>query len=159
MSNILEHLGKDTLPNDLVERFVHWCIWEQARPALVRVLTETGLKHHAEAIAQAEDLNALAALSHKAGQAAEEARRSTGPLGLSTAQAASFLVSRLVQSASEADYDPEGVAFFTAQVCGWAGFADGAFSDPALKNEAEAQARREQEAHLTQLWQSYSRHA
>jgi hypothetical protein len=79
-------------------------------------------------------------------------RTRTGPLGLSAAEAASFLVSRMAAAATEADWDPEGVAFFAAQMQGWAAFADTGFSDVVRKPAAEQQARQQQESMLSELF-------
>lgn len=156
MSELFDNLSRDTLPPALVEAFVNWCVFEQARPAMVQVLEKTGLHDHAERLRAATTYAALVATSETAGHDAHEARKSTGPLGLSTAEAAAFLVSRVARAATELEWDPEGVAFFAAQVCGWAGFAASGFSDFNRKNDAEQVARTEQEAKLSDLWQQHA---
>lgn len=156
MSELFDHLSRDTLPPALVETFVNWCVFEQARPAMVQVLEKTGLQEHANHLRAATSYTALVAASEAAGHDAHEARKSTGPLGLSTAEAAAFLVSRVARAATEVEWDPEGVAFFAAQVCGWASFAEGGFNDFNRKNDAEQTARNQQEAKLAELWQQYA---
>lgn len=155
MSDLLDHLSKDTLPADLVAEFLKWCVWGQARPALLTVLEKTGLMDEAETLRVVNDYNHLARVSQRIGEQAHEARQRTGPLGLSTAEATAFLVHRLALAAMESDFDPEGVAFFTAQVVGWAAFAEAGFADPARKASAEREARASQEAQLAQLWREH----
>jgi hypothetical protein len=89
-TELLNHLGKDTLPETLLREFVDWCVWEQARPALEVILTKTGMKAHAANIARASDLVEFASACENAGKHANEARKNTGPLGLSTAEATAF---------------------------------------------------------------------
>lgn len=156
MSELLEHLSRDTLPPELLETFVNWCVWEQARPALVAILQKTGLQEHAQNLQEAKTFTALAQISEKAGNEVHEARKSTGPLGLSTAEAASFLVSKMAKAATEAEWDPEGVAFFAAQVCGWAAFAEIGFNDFSRKTLAEQLARQTQEDRLSALWSQHT---
>lgn len=156
MSDLLEHLSRDTLPPELLETFVNWCVWEQAQPALLTILQKTGLHDQAQDLQAATTFATLANVSEKAGNDVHEARKSTGPLGLSTAEAASFLVSRMAKAATEAEWDPEGVAFFAAQVCGWAGFAEVGFNDFNRKALAEQIARQTQEDQLSGLWRQFA---
>jgi hypothetical protein len=155
MSNLLEHLNRETFPPAMIEAFIQWCIWEQARPALVTVLQKTGLDPHALEIMHAKTYTALAQACQNAGMDAHEARKRTGPLGLSTAEASAFLVQRITQAATEADWDPEGIAFYSAQVMGWAGFAEAGFADPRAKSAAESAARHAQETKLNELWAEF----
>lgn len=155
MSSLLDHLGRDTLPRPLLEAFIHWCVWEQARPAIVEVLQETAMTDLAEQIAAASDLSTLEMLGEHAGNLAHEARRSTGPLGLSTAEAAAFLTSKLARAAQEEHWDPEDVSFFSIQVCGWAGFAQTGFTNPTVKIKAEEAARARQETQLRAMWKQF----
>ncbi len=155
MSELLDHLSRDTLPPELLESFVNWCVWEQAHPALLTILQKTGLQNQADELQAAKTFAMLAQVSEKAGHDVHEARKSTGPLGLSTAEAASFLVSRMANAATEAEWDPEGVAFFAAQVCGWAGFAEVGFNDFNRKTLAEQIARQTQEDQLSGLWRQF----
>ena len=153
MGSLLEHLGKDTLPQALLDAFVRWCVWEQARPALALVLEKAQLATLAEEVREAEDLVTLSGVSERAGQSAHEARKATGPLGMSAAEAAAFEMANLVRAADADDGDPESVAFFAARVCGWAGWAETDFTDPAQKMLAEQEARDLQENQLHTLWQ------
>jgi len=151
---LLDHLNRDTMPPHVLEAFIAWCIWDQARAALLRILDKTGLHGAAHELHQAHDLTRLQTVCLSASQQAHEARRRTGPLGMSTAEAAANLMARLARSASEADFDPEGVAFFAAQIVGWAAFAESGFADAQRKTHAEQEARQAQEAHLRQLWRA-----
>jgi hypothetical protein len=155
MSDLLSHLGKDTLPDALIREFIDWCVWEMACPSLVVILQLTGLEEDAALIDAANDYESLSASCETAGHNAHAARQSTGPLGLSTAEATSFLAQRMAKAAAEETVDAEEVAFYVAQVCGWQGFAESKFADYKRKAEAEATARQEQEAKLSALWQAY----
>ena len=112
MASILEHLGKDTLPKSVLDAFVHWCVWEQGHPALVLVLEKTQLIGPAAEVRAAKDLPSLATTSERARDHAHEARKTTGPLGMSAAEAAAFEMMNLTRVAGEEDWDPESVAFF-----------------------------------------------
>ncbi len=155
MSSLLDHLGKDTLPQPLLEAFVHWCIWEQACPALALVLEKVHLDELAADVGAAQDIATLLAVSERAGNSAHEARTTTGPLGMSAAEAAAFEVANLARAA-DSDWDPESVAFFSARVCGWAGWAESEFTQPAKKTNAESAARQAQEQQLKTLWQQFA---
>jgi len=156
MANLLEHLDKDTLPAPMVKAFVEWCIWDQARMALVLVLGKTGLQQVADEFERARDLPALEELSARANDAIKAARGRTGPLGISAAEAAVFEFANLLKATGEPDWDPGGAAFFSARVCGWAGWAATDFSQPLQKTEAEHTARRDQEARLQELWRIFN---
>lgn len=155
MSSLLDHLGKDTLPPEMIDEFIHWCVFEQARPALINILEQTGLHDRAGEVQLATTYVTLASTARGAGEAAHIARQSTGPLGLSAAEAAAFLTDRLAKAATEAEWDPEGVAFFSSQVVGWSGLAQTNFLNPASKAEAEKAARQAQEEKLIALWKIY----
>ncbi len=156
MANLLERLDQDTLPRPMVAAFIEWCIWDQARTALVLVLGKTGLETVADDFDQARDIPALEDLSARAIAAIKAARGRTGPLGISAAEAAVFEFANLLKAASEPDWDPMGAAFFSARVCGWAGWAATDFSQPLQKTEAEQTARRDQEARLQELWRLFN---
>jgi len=151
---LLDHLNRDTMPPHVLESFITWCIWDQARAALLSILEKTGMHGAADELRGADDLARLQAVCLSASHQAHDARRRTGPLGLSTAEAAANLMARLARSASEADFDPESVAFFAAQIVGWAGFAESGFADARRKAQAEQEARQAQEARLRGLWQA-----
>lgn len=155
MNNLIDHLSQDSLPVELVESFVNWCVWQQSQPAFLMVLRRNKLEQDAQQIQQASSYFELTDMSNRIGLRLKAARTSTGPLGLSTAEAAAFLMSKLARAATEADWDPEGLAFFAVQLCGWAGYAETDFTRPQQKTIAEAGARLAQEQHLRQLWQGY----
>lgn len=156
MNSLLEHLDKDTFPRAMVMAFIEWCIWDQARSALVLVLSKTGLDKEAADFQQAQDIPSLEVLGVQAIDAIKAARGRTGPLGISAAEAATFEYTNLLKAASDKDWDPGGAAFFSARVCGWAGWAATDFSQPLQKSEAEQNARRAQEAHLQELWRIFN---
>ena len=142
-------------PPAMIDDFVRWCVWEQARPALVSVLSLTGVTELAEKISQASSYTELEQLSEQAGNFAHEIGQRTGPLGISTAEATAFLVQKLSHAAQEADWDPEAVSFFTIQVKSWQGFAESMFTDMKKKIAAATEAKDAQEQHLSALWERY----
>lgn len=163
MSDLLDHLGRDTLPDPLLYDFIRWCVDSQARPALAAVLKQAGFMQQAADVYAARNLQALAALCIRAGRDIKQARSNplqagltASPLALSAAEAAVFEFTNLIRAAAEKDFDAESLAFFSARLCGWAGWAKTGFSDPTRKATAEAEARRHQEDHLRDLWQAYA---
>ena len=155
MTDLLDNLSKDVFPPAVVDHFVRWCIWEQARPALVRVLSLTGVTDLADEIQATTSYTELERLSEHAGRHAQAIGRRTGPLGISTAEATAFLVQKLAHVAQESDWDPEAVSFYTIQVMGWQGFAETMFTEIKKKIEATEAARVTQEEKLAELWKPY----
>ena len=155
MTDLLDNLSKDVYPPAMIDHFIRWCIWEQARPALVSVLTLTGVTDLADEISKASSYKELERLSEHAGHYAHEIGQRTGPLGISTAEATAFLVQKLARAAQESDWDPEAVSFYTVQVMGWQGFAKTSFTEMKKKMEATEAARVTQEAKLAELWKPY----
>lgn len=157
MSDPISLINQDSYPRQVKQDFVKWLIFAQARPALVQILQKTGMNDEADALARVGNLRALHALSERAGQQAHAARKKTGPLGISTAEAASFIMSRMAESAYTPDCDAEEIAFFAVQICGWLGFAQSGFSNPRRKAEREIQAQAAQEQKLETLYTAYLR--
>lgn len=153
--SVLDYLGKDALPYALETAFVDWCVWEQARPALVKVLEKTVLSPLASEFQAAGDLETLMALGQRAVEEVTRAHGDTGPLGLSAAKGALFEFNNLLAAIPEPDFDPEAVAFFAARVCGWAGWTSADFSQPDSKARAEQEAQRQQAARLQALWDEH----
>lgn len=151
MSNLLDHLGKDTLPDILQEMFVHWCVWHQARPALVQVLERVDLHLYADQIRGATNLREVIQYGRKANAHIKMLRMKTNPLGLSAAEAATYEFSQLVAAADERNLDSESVAFFAARVCGWAAWAASGFASNTAKETAEQRALQFQADRLSQL--------
>lgn len=156
MSTLLEQLAKDTLPRTMLHDFVLWCIWEQARPALITILERTEQDNIAQRFRSASDLATLKMLGKDAAASIKRAQRPVGPIALSAAKAAAFEYRNLLNCADELDYDPEAAAFFAARVCGWAGWAETNFTQTTRKPQTEHLARQQQEAHLQKLWQQYA---
>jgi hypothetical protein len=152
MTTLLEHLGRDTLPPAVIDAFVQWCVWQQAHPALLTVLRQTNLTEAAEQVEAAKTYAELQRVTALIGADVHAMRTRTGPLGLSAAEASSFLVSKMAAAATESDWDPEGVAFFAAQMQGWAAWAETNFVDAARKPAGEQRARQQQEAMLSELY-------
>lgn len=155
MTEFIDNLGKDTFPPAMIDHFVRWCVWEQARPALVEVLSVTGVGDLADEIKKTGSYSELEKLSEKAGNYAHEIGQRTGPLGISTAEATAFLSQKLARAAQESDWDPEAVSFFTIQVVSWRGFAETMFTDMKKKIEAADNARDQQEEKLAELWERF----
>ena len=159
MTSLLEHLGKDTLPEPILKVFAQWCVLKQARPALASVLQKANMSDIATSIEKTDDTVKLAELSKRANEIAKEARNKTGPLTLSAAEAAAFEFNNLANEVNQAEMDAEAVSFFSARVCGWAGWAEADnFADIGAKSEAEANAKNAQEKHLEQLWTQHGSH-
>lgn len=156
MNSLMEYLGKDTLPHKIESAFVDWCVWQQARPALMLVLKKANLEHIAEKVGAIRDLGTLASLSTRASKEAKESTKKTGVLALSAAEAVAYEVANLTNAASETHWDPESVAFFAARLVGWAGWAETDFSEPSRKTLAETSARQDQEDQLQILWRDMS---
>lgn len=140
-------------PATVQRDFVTWMILSQARPAFIEILQLTGIDDNVDAIEATTSLLMLAALSQHAVRRARANRRRSGKLGMSTAEAAANLMYRMAQVAQRGDCDPHRIAFFSAQTCGWLGFAQSGFSSSHLKEQYEASARQDQETHLSYLIQ------
>ena len=155
MSDYLEQLNEESMPQIVREIFVHWCVWEQARPALINVLDAVDLNALSREIAATSNVNDVLQVGEATNAAIKEMRLRTGPLSLSAAEAATYEFAQMAQAADERNLDPEAVAFFAARVCGWAGWANSGFSDPNQKVTAEEKARDEQNQRLDELLNQY----
>ena len=155
MSEYLDNLGKDVFPAAMIDEFIKWCVWEEARPALVEILIVTSLGALADQIEQANTYAELERISEEAGNHAKQIGKSTGPLGISTAEAAAFLSQKLAHAAQEAEFDPEAVAFFATQIISWHAFAGTMFTDMKKKIAAINESREKQEAKLAELWEKF----
>ncbi len=156
MTQLLDHLGKDTLPTEMVHAFVKWCIEEQARDALAITLERTGFAEIAAKIRATSNITALEKLSARARQESKQQQDKTRMMALSTAEAAAFEFNNMLHAANPDDLDAEAVSFFAARVSGWGGWASQKFVDVTAKKQAEKDAFDAQEAHLTTLWQMYA---
>ena len=157
MTTLLEHLGRDTLPPAVIDAFVQWCVWQQARPSLLTVLRQTALLEAVQKVEAAATYAELQHITTAIGADVHAMRTRTGPLGLSAAEATSFLVSKIAVAATESEWDPEGVAFFASQVQGWAAFAESGFTEPMRKPAGEQLARQQQETMLAELFRMSER--
>jgi hypothetical protein len=153
MSSLLDYLENETLPKPVERAFVEWCVWEQARRALTVILKSMELHSLIEALGAAQNLDGLFSWSENATRIVNRMQPQAGALNVSSAKAALFEFQNLTKAARKGEWDPGGAAFFSARVCGWAGWAATGFSQPAQKNLAEQEARQEQENRLTQLLQ------
>jgi hypothetical protein len=153
-ANLLEALEQDALPDTVRSRFVRWCVLEQARPALVALLSVTTLAGAAAAIEQASDLSTLAQLVKAIKSRADELA-GHGKAGTAAA-AALFEFDNLLRASREPGPDASACAFFAARVCGWQALVHNERHHPARKREAEHNARRDQETVLSRLLDGYS---
>lgn len=158
MTELLDHLGRGTLPEEVIKEFVHWCVMEQGRPGFIKVLNTIGFDDLAEHAGKTDDYPALLELSVNAHQDVKEfgAKNKTGPLGLSAVEAATYEFGNLMRATQEDPVDVEAVAFFGARVAGWAGWAETHFTEPQRKASAEADARQVQEQMLQTLFNQES---
>jgi hypothetical protein len=155
MSGLLDQLGRDTLPRPVIDEFVHWCIWQQARQALVLVLEDNQLMEIAAEIQSAVDLLTAERLSKEAKDHIQGLSTRNDPMGLSAAEGAAFEFINMAAAAKDDVFDVEGVSFLSSRVCGWAGWALNGYANPQEKVAAEQAALQAQEAHLQELWDKY----
>lgn len=144
MAPYLEQLGKDLLPKSVEADFVQWCIWQQAQPALVKLLDDTDLAALSNSLQAAKSLSALVSAAAAAAEALRRDYKTDALRGLFAARGAAFEFLNLLKEATEAEPDAEEVAFFAVRVCGWAGWAQTNFSKPDDKQAAETAARAQQ---------------
>ncbi len=153
--SMLDHLDNKVLPRRLRERFMAWCVMEQARPALADLLAGTNLAGAGAALHDADDLLTLKQLAAAIKVRADELA-GHGKMG-TAAVAALFEFSNLVQAAAESDPDASAGAFFSARVCGWQALVHEDRHHPARKRDAEFRARLDQEHVLRRLVEVYAR--
>lgn len=151
MAQYLEQLGKDLLPKSVEADFVQWCIWEQAQPALIKLMQDTGLAALSKSLQAAKSLSGLLSASAAAAEALRRDYKTDALRGLFAARGAAFEFLNLLKEATETEPDAEEVAFFAVRVCGWAGWAQTNFSRPDDKQAAENEARAQQGQKLEAL--------
>lgn len=156
MSNLLDQLSQDTLPAQMVESFVSWCVMEQARPALASVLEKADQIELASQIRQASTLETLTQLGGDAHKLSKSSDTKELIMANTAIEAAAFEFNNMLEATNEQDIDAESVSFFAARVCGWAGWASQSFGDVSAKSNAEQAAIRSQEKRLETLWQMYA---
>lgn len=138
-------------PEAVQREFVAWLVLSQARSALIEILDITGMREDAVAIQSATSYLMVAALSKRAGRRARANRLVSDQLGMSTAEAAAHLMFRLAQVAQDDACDPHRIAFFSAQLCGWSGFAQNGFSASFGKERHHTQVLADQDARLRDI--------
>ena len=156
MSSLLNQLSQDTLPTQMVESFVSWCVMDQARPALALILEKAAETTLAEKIKQATTLKQLIDLSGEAHKISKSGSSKEQIMANSAVEAAAFEFDNMMRATAEHDIDAESVSFFSARVCGWAGWASQNFGDVTAKKNAEQAAIRSQEKRLETLWKMYA---
>mgnify|MGYP005838545001 CR=1 FL=1 len=132
---LLDLLGTEKLPQEAEQKFVEFCIWQQARPALVEVLRVAGL---AEAAQEAERAATVEALAAWAGHAAKLAQQANLPImALGAVQGVAAEINQLALSANPPVPDAGAVSFHAARLVGWAGWARNNFRTSTFKASAE----------------------
>lgn len=155
MGDLLRQLGRESLPKTVVDEFVQWCVWQQARQSLVLVLEEAKLGDIAAGIQSSQDLPTVTQLGQQAKKHIEALDHSQNQLILSAAEGAVFEFVNLTRSADAATFDAESVSFFAARVCGWAGWAITGFNSAGEKSDSEEAALQAQEAQLEIFLKAY----
>ncbi len=132
---LLDLLGTGQLPLEAERKFIEFCIWQQARPALAHGLEAVGMSDRA---ADARHARSLAELHSVARQAAHAARSANLPvLALGAVQGMASDVAQLAAAAATEDGDAAGVSFHAARLAGWALWARNDFQAGMFKTSAE----------------------
>ncbi len=155
MGSFLERLERNDLPGVVIQAFVSWCIKEQALPAVQFVLEKVQFPAGVDDLASIVDMEALFIWSQCTRETLADLRGQLAPLHVSAAEAVTFECGNMTQAAGANNWDPEAVAFFSARITSWAGWAANDFSQPRDKVQAEQQARQDQEACLQALCQQF----
>ncbi len=141
-ATLLDLLGTGKLPASMEQKFVEFCIWQQARPAFAQVLQASGLSSHAREASSVTDLAAMAECAQRAAEAARQDRLPV--LALGAVQGIAAEISQLVAAADPAEWDTAAVSFHAARLVGWAMWATNKFGTGMFKTSAEAAAYGEQ---------------
>ncbi|MBN1964826.1 MAG: hypothetical protein JW910_09275 [Anaerolineae bacterium] len=139
---LLDLLGTERLPAEAERRFIDYCIWQQAQPALAEVLQMTELAELASEVTAADTLVALLACTRAAAESALRAGLSVLELG--TVQGMATEVEQMIAAAGAEEGDAEAVSFHAARLTGWAAWARNSFSTGMFKSSAEEVAYGEQ---------------
>lgn len=148
MDDMTHYLGGQHLPDPIEALFVHWCVWEQARPALAHTLAQARMPGLARQLKAATSLGEVMKLAREAHQRIAALGGAGNRLPYSAAEAAIFEFRNLIDAADEGNLDSESAAFFAMRLAGWAGWAAAGCRDAAQKQRKERQAR---ESQMTQL--------
>ena len=132
---LLDLLGTEKLPAQAERQFIEFCLWQQARPAIVQILRETGLDAYAEEAAGVKTPAALAACVHRAAKVAQSAKLPI--MAFATVQGAATDTEQLAAAAHPDTDDPEAASFHAARLAGWATWAANQFQNGTLKTTAE----------------------
>lgn len=132
---LLDLLGTGKLPPQAERKFIEFCIWQQARPAIVQILRAASLEAQAGEAGQARDLASLTACVRDAAATAE--RAGLPVLALGAVQAAAAELAQLGEAADPTDGDPEEVSFHAARLAGWASWAENSFQTGMFKTSGE----------------------
>lgn len=146
---LLDLLGTEQLPLQAEQRFIDFCIWEQGRPALARVLEAAGLSEHAAQVTAVDNLEALTACVAEAAAAAAGA--SLPMMALAAVQGVAAEIEQMAAVADAKDGDSGAVSFHAARIAGWAGWAANNFGQGMFKSSAEEIAYGEQLQELMRL--------
>jgi hypothetical protein len=148
--NLLDMLGTEHLPREAETRFIEFCIWQQARPALVQILEAVEMPVYAAEMSGAADLAGLQKCASDAAMTALTTRN-IPVMALAAVQGTASEVEALVKAADPAEADAAAVSFHAARLVGWASWAINKFSTGMFKSSAEQVAYGEQLQELMKM--------
>lgn len=132
------------------QQYIDFCVWQQARPAIVKVLESCDQPAYA---LQAEEAGQVAILAESTQQAATAIllRRGIPVMQLAAVQGIAGEMKQIA-TAVEADLpDLEAMSFHAARLVGWAAWADYNFGTGSAKAHAEEAAYAKQLQTVHQL--------
>lgn len=139
---LLDLLGTEQLPAETEQKFIEFCVWKQAHPALQQIVQATGLTEKIPELVAVDKLEPLADCARKA---AELARGADLPvMALGAVQGTSSEVEQMVTAATAETVDANAVSFHAARLIGWASWSRNNFQTGVFKVTAEEVAYGEQ---------------
>ncbi len=147
---LLDLLGTEHLPDEIERRFMDFCVWQQAHPAIVQILESCQLPESARTAAEAASLDALGACVQRAAASVKD-RRDIPVMALGTIQGVASEVEQIALHAGPVEADAGAVSFHAARLVGWASWARNKFGTGMFKTSAEEVAYGEQLQALMQM--------
>ncbi len=139
---LLDLLGTEQLPGETEMKFVEFCVWKQAHPALQQILQATGLTDQIPELATVDALEPLADCARKAAELARSAGLPVMAMG--AVQGTSSEIEQMVAAATSETVDADAVSFHAARLIGWASWSKNNFQTGVFKVTAEEVAYGEQ---------------
>jgi hypothetical protein len=139
---LLDLLGTEHLSAETERKFVEFCVWNQAYPALQQVLQATGLDSQVPEGASASTLDALVDCARKAANLAKQADLPV--LHLGAVQGIYSEIDQMAAAAGADVVDADAVSFHAARLVGWATWSSNQFQPGVFKVTAEEVAYGEQ---------------